>query len=74
MNTWAWQYLRTGNRQHAVKTSELTNYPMQTAICGCQVLGALPAVAKWHHDQEGLATREKCKQCTSILEREQPSV
>lgn len=72
VSTWGWYYLNAGHRQHAVEAAELTNFPMQSALCGCQILGALPAVAKWHNDPKGLVAREKCKQCIKILEREQP--
>lgn len=66
----AWYYLNSGKKKHAIRLVDLTKTPMQSAICGCQVLAALPAVAKWHSDPEVLAEREACKQCTTILERE----
>jgi hypothetical protein len=64
-----WLYLNSGKRQHAVRPDDLTEL-MQSAICGTQVLALLPAAARWLDDSDGLAAREKCKQCTVLLERD----
>lgn len=72
MSPRAWFYLRTGKKKHLIILADknLPGEPMESAVCGCQVLAALPPRAKWHSDPEGLAEREPCKQCTAILERE----
>jgi hypothetical protein len=70
MTPYAWFYLNSGKKQHVVRLADMDLRPMQSAICGCQVLAVLPPQAKWHSDQEGLDARGKCKQCTAILERE----
>lgn len=69
INPEAWYYLNTGKKKHLIRLEDFTNDVMQSAICGCQVLAALPAVARWHADAEGLASREPCKQCITTLER-----
>lgn len=70
IGSYAWRYLNSGKKQHAVRPADLVGKVMESAICGCQVLAGLPAQAKWQEDPEGLAEREECKQCTAILERE----
>jgi hypothetical protein len=67
---YGWYYLNTGKKKHVLRVADMAITPMQSAICGCQILAALPAVARWHGDPEGLAQREQCKQCVAILERE----
>jgi hypothetical protein len=66
----AWYYLNTGKKKHILRTADMSATPMQSAICGCQILAALPAIARWQADPEGLIQREQCKQCAAILERE----
>lgn len=65
-----WYYLNAGKKQHAIRVTDMAAVPMQSAVCGCQVLAILPAVARWHADPEGLSQRDKCRQCVAILERE----
>jgi hypothetical protein len=67
---YGWYYLRTGKKKHIIRTIDMAATPMQSAVCGCQVLAVLPAAARWQADPEGLAEREQCRQCTAILERE----
>jgi len=67
---YAWYYLNAGKKKHVLRAADMAAMPMQSAICGCQVLAILPAVARWQADPNGLAQREQCKQCTAILERE----
>lgn len=69
INPDAWYYLNTGKKKHLIRLEDLAGDIMQSAICGCQILAALPAKARWQADPEGLAVREPCKQCTAILER-----
>lgn len=66
----AWFYLNTGKKKHFVRLTDLVAGPMQAAICGCQVLAALPAQARWQADPAVLAAREPCKQCVALLERQ----
>lgn len=68
---YAWYYLPTGRKQHVVRESELTEFPCITAICGCQVLSVLPSRARWQNDADGLQSRDKCRACANILEKEQ---
>lgn len=63
-----WYYLNTGKKQHLVRDVDMAGFPMQSAVCGCQILAALPAEARWHSDADGLAERDKCKQCVAVLE------
>lgn len=65
-----WHYLNTGKKKHLAKAADLARTPMEVAICGTQVMSALPSVAKWHDDEAGLAEREPCKQCITLLEKE----
>lgn len=69
MSTLQWSYLKGGKRQHAIRPDDISIDLMESAICGHQVLSLLPATAKWQSDPEGLAAREKCRQCVTILER-----
>lgn len=67
-----WFYLNGGQKRHLVCLAEFagpTVTLMQSAVCGKGVLALLPAPARWQTDPEGLAAREKCKQCQAILER-----
>lgn len=52
-----------------VRDADLLKTPMEIAICGTQIMSALPAVAKWHDDEAGLIERLPCKQCLTVLER-----
>lgn len=70
MSTHAWYYLPTGKKSHAVQGNQLAAYPDQNAICGTSVLAFLPVKARWQHDGEGLAARERCATCTRLIEAE----
>jgi hypothetical protein len=65
-----WRYLNTGKKKHMVRDADLVETLMEAAICGTQVMAALPPYAKWHSDETGLAGREPCKQCATLLEKE----
>lgn len=66
---YAWYYLPGAPKQHVVRWAELQNFPCQTAICGRQVLTALPPAVRWQNDQEGLEARMKCRSCLAQLDR-----
>jgi hypothetical protein len=65
-----WYYLPTGIVKHLLTDASLAGTPMQMAICGCQIMAALPAAARWHNDPTVLAQRRPCKQCLIVLERD----
>lgn len=66
---YAWYYLPGTLKQHVVRQIEFKNFPCQTAICGRQVLAALPAAVRWQRDAQGLESREKCRSCLAQLNR-----
>lgn len=66
---YAWYYLPGAPKQHVVRQIEFRNFPCQTAICGRQVLAALPAAVRWQNDAAGLEARMKCRSCLAQIDR-----
>lgn len=69
-----WHYLPSGKRNHVVDDDQFRGHQFQKAICGVQVMAALPPMARWQSDPEGLDRREQCQICLGVLEREKSFV